>query len=204
MIGLYVLITHTLYITLAVWVTGKLARLTSQRGGRIGGLVAAMLLLTMFALVPIADLLLTLPRYYALCETQAGIKVYGKMALPAGFYSNRGEPLFIHKNGDIDGYFNKRGADDRTNLYKHIEFGGKEVVIDTPTKIRKQMKCIKNKNTGRLLACRVSFGLTSGWWSKIFFIDARELVQASSCSRISFEFSGLHQEIFYEEAMANN
>jgi len=201
MIGLYVLVTHGLYIWLAVWSTKKVAHMATTRAGRIVGHVAAVGVIAIFMLIPIWDELLTLPTYYELCRTEAGVHIYGKMALPKEFYSKSGVPLFIHNNGDIDGYFNKRGRDDKTDLYKYVRFEGGEKFINTmPTPIKRYWDCVLDRANNRKLACNTLFSTTNGWWSKVFFTDFRGLMQTSSCSRISFKFARLQRRIFESAA----
>lgn len=205
MIGLYVLVTHGLYIWLAILATKKAARIVTEYAGRTAGYIAVIGLIAIFVLIPIWDELLSLPKYYKLCRTEAGVHVYGKMNLPKELYSKTGEPLFIHDNGDIDGYFNRRWNYDKTELYKYVRFDrGENFINTTQVPIKKTWDCAISRVSNRKLACVVVFGTTKGWWSKIFFTDFRQLIQTSSCSRIDFDFPVLQRKIFARSDAEND
>ena len=206
MIGLYVLITHSLYVLLAVWATKKISQLVFQRYGKIAKISAVSGMVTIFVLIPVWDELATLPKLYKLCATEAGVHVYGKIALPKEFYSETGEPLFLQGNGVLDGFLNRRNKNDKTNLYKFVKQYGGEDFIKTPTPIKKSWRCLMARKDEKKLVCRTSFGITNGWWSNVFFADLGKMImkKSMSCGFISFNFPKLQSQIFYKEVTENN
>lgn len=198
MMALAWLLAMFVYLLIAFFVTRGVARLAARRG-KLTGRVAAFLSIAVFVLIPTGDELLGLVVYHQLCETEAKLEVYGKMALPREFYSENGQPLFVSGSDSIDGFSrmpNDRGVEDRTDLYRYIfrEYTGTQ--INVPVLIEKDRSCLSRKDNGQALMCETTFYWRGGWWKKIFF---NGWFNPGYCSpRVNFY--DLHDDIFYPES----
>ena len=214
MLGLYFIVIYVGYIWLAIWSAQKLGRAVALHKGVPSGLIAAAGVITIFALIPTWDELATLPRYHNLCEENAAIEFYGKMSLPDNYYSKNGEPLFVQKDGGLDGfrtiatrYPTKPGPRDKTNLYKYIKKEYSAVYIKAPARIEKSKSCLVSTNNDRKLMCYTTFYWHGGWFRHYIMGDlagSKGIIHPKQtyCSP-DVDFRKIHSKLFYPESSKN-
>ncbi|GEM_PF-1244431 len=91
MFGLGIIIALYLYIRFAIWVTRKLA---GERESKPLKWSIRVTVVIMFALIPTWDTILGHIYLNHLCNTEAGVKVYQTVELPAQYWDEKGKPRF--------------------------------------------------------------------------------------------------------------
>ena len=84
-------------IALAVWVGRKFLR-----AGLPLKIVVGTLLFLVLLILPFADEIAGRIYFNHLCETEAGIKVYQTIELPAEYWDEDGAPKFLKPNADLN------------------------------------------------------------------------------------------------------
>lgn len=114
----------------------------------VGGLVVFLVALPL----PISDEIAGRIYFNHLCETEAGVKVYQTIELPAEYWDEDGKPKFIKSNGDID----------RNML-------GNEIIEDrdlndfTPLLGIKRYRSMLKNTSNEIIGENIDFLLTRGW-----------------------------------------
>jgi hypothetical protein len=170
-IGLFVIVAHALYLWLAVSVTLFAARRARTRFGSKGATTAIVVSVLVFLLIPIWDELLGIYQFRRLCEQESGVKIYGRLELPKSFYSETGTPLFVHANGDIDGWANKKRPGEQTDLYRYVKFERRDETVPAFVEMKKSNSCMMSSATGKWLMCRTRFVNLGGWWRSVSYIS---------------------------------
>jgi hypothetical protein len=91
MIGLSMLLAVVIY----VW----LARLVVKR---VKSKTAKFAVIALLTLIPTWDIVPGKIYFNHLCETEAGVKAYRTVELPAEYWDEKGQAKFFKKNGDLD------------------------------------------------------------------------------------------------------
>lgn len=151
---------YSLLITIAViayvWLAVRLTRLLTKRvasiwakwGMRLGSFLVFFLILQ-------GDELAGLAYFNHLCSTEAGVKVYQTVELPAEYWDERGKPRFYdEKNGNLRLPTNSVKWEPRTEKY--------------PLNLEKNISEMREISTGKILNERVLFTYWGGWLSRNF------------------------------------
>jgi hypothetical protein len=118
----------------------------------IGGLAIFLIML----LLPVSDEIAGRIYFNHLCETEAGVKVYQTIELPAEYWDEDGNPKFYKgaNNNDVPSYaFKRLGIDidgewvEKKRLLQVIQFG----------------TVVNEKKSGKKYSEVVRFGYTGGW-----------------------------------------
>ncbi|MBI4207824.1 MAG: hypothetical protein HY527_22625 [Betaproteobacteria bacterium] len=86
-------------LAIAVWIAAKVTKRFERRSAKIT--VGALVFLLVF-FVPFADEIAGRIYLSYLCATEAGVKVYKTVELPAKYWDERGRAKFLRANGDLD------------------------------------------------------------------------------------------------------
>lgn len=86
-------------LAIAIWIAAKVAKRFERRGAKIA--VGALMFLLIF-FVPFADEFAGRIYLNHLCATEAGMKIYKTIQLPAEYWDEGGRPKFLKANGDLD------------------------------------------------------------------------------------------------------
>ncbi len=173
-------------MAIGIWVTIR----THRKHGKVAAVLAAVFVLITTLVIPIWDILLTLPRYQQLCKQEAGLKIFGRMPLPKKFYSEAGEPLFFSR-GHIDGYFGRQ-PQDKTDLYRYVQFrSGDEILRGTPVHIKKRWSCIVRRSNNEPLSCETAFATLDGWWGFGNY----------SCEWAGASFEQVQEKVFFADSL---
>ncbi len=148
MIGLLMLGALLIYLIVAIGITRSLAGLPERRQNRW---LVALISLAVFALIPTWDAILGRMYFNHLCETQAGVKVYQTIELPAEYWDERGNPRFYNqKNGNLD-----------IPLGEYVT--AKSTTKKYPFHIEKKISVLRDKETGKEVSETVWILFWGGW-----------------------------------------
>jgi hypothetical protein len=134
-------------LPLAIWIAVKAAKRFERRSAKIAiGLLAFLLVF----FVPFADEIAGRSYLNYLCATQAGVKVYQSVELPAEYWDEQGKPKFFNeKNGN----FNLEGFKTDAKIEKYSPlFRIQEV----------RFSYLEGKS-GKVLGKVTSYQYTGGW-----------------------------------------
>lgn len=93
------LVFVVLWLPLCLWIARKVAkRFTGGRARWASGAATFFVVL----LLPFADSIAGRIYFNHLCSTEAGVKVYRTVELPAEYWDWQGNPKFYKENGDLD------------------------------------------------------------------------------------------------------
>lgn len=135
----------------SIWIAIKIAKRFKPGITRIVGGVGIFLLL--FAL-PFGDEIAGRIYLNYLCSTEAGVKVYKTVELPAEYWDERGRAKFIKANGDLD----------KTLLGNRFEGHWiSEPYSTSLIKIDKRRWQFKDNNANELLGEDITYGWRGGW-----------------------------------------
>lgn len=164
-------------LPITIWIAVKAAKRFEQRRTKIA--VGLMVFLLVF-FVPFADEITGRFYFSYLCATEAGVKVYQKVELPAEYWDERGKPKFYdEKNGNF--YLSK---DYPTEL--KIERNYSIFHIDRlATLLRDQKK-------KQLFAERVSYMYWGGWMRR----NLSPHNSATSCSNDLEQYGNFIRQVF--------
>lgn len=152
--GLGIIIALYLYIRLAIWVARKLTGKRESKQWKWG--VRATVALV-FVLVPTWDAILGRIYLNHLCSTEAGVKIYQTVELPAEYWDEQGNPKFFNEHGYLDRKF---GGD------KLDESGGHVGRYSSVFAIDKDTSPVKERVSQKVLAEITTFRFWGGWVSR--------------------------------------
>jgi len=87
------------WLPVAIWIAVKLTKRFKSRATKIAGGVGLFLL---FFVLPFGDEIAGRMYFNYLCATQAGVKVYQTVELPAEYWDEAGRARYLKPNGDLD------------------------------------------------------------------------------------------------------
>jgi len=85
-------------VGLAVWIGRKIFK----KGKTVTGVVVGLLVFLFVMAAPVADEIAGRIYFNHLCETEAGVKVYQTIELPAEYWDEEGRPKFMNSRGVLD------------------------------------------------------------------------------------------------------
>lgn len=141
-----------IFLVGSIWIARKLANRFTSVGTRWA--VGLGIFLLVFC-VPFADEIAGRIYFNHLCATEAGVKVYHTVELPAEYWDERGKPRFYD---DTNG--NLRLPTDRYEWRSKVQ--------KYPFHVEKDISDMKERNTGEILNERVLFTYWGGWISRNF------------------------------------
>ena len=117
-----------------------------------GGLVVFLIIL----LLPVSDEIAGRIYFNHLCETEAGVKVYQTIELPAEYWDKDGKPTFYKgaKNNDVPSYAFKRLG---------IDIDAKWVEKKRLLHVSQFGTVVREKKSGKKYSEVVGFGYKGGW-----------------------------------------
>ena len=86
-------------LPVSIWIAVKVAKRFPRRGAKLTAGVGIFLLLF---LLPFGDEIAGRIYLSYLCTTEAGVKVYKTVELPAEYWDEQGRAKFVMANGDLD------------------------------------------------------------------------------------------------------
>ncbi len=140
-------------IALAVLVAKKLIK-KSLPLKITGGLAVFLIIL----LLPVSDEIAGRIYFHHLCETEAGVKVYQQIELPAEYWDENGKPKFFNKQGYLKHEFWVNFIDEDSHVIHYSQILG----------IDKDFTIVKRKNSKRKLADIITFRFWGGWLRRNF------------------------------------
>ncbi|NJD69637.1 MAG: hypothetical protein FIA90_13505 [candidate division NC10 bacterium] len=139
-------------LAIAIWVAVKVARRVGG-GGATKMAVGVLVFLGVF-FVPFADEMAGRIYLNYLCATEAGVKVYQTVELPAEYWDEQGKPRYLASNGFVDmKLLPNRFAWHKVN----------EAYIDSVIKIEKWRWQLMDKETQTVLGERITYMRYFGW-----------------------------------------
>lgn len=146
------LVFVVLWLPLCLWIARKVAKRFTGGGARWASGVAAFLVVF---ILPFADGIAGQIYFNHLCSTEAGVKVYQMVELPAEYWDGEGKPKFYdEKNGNL------RLPPDSVKWVSRTE--------KYPLNLEKNISEMKEINTGKILNERVLFTYWGGWVARSF------------------------------------
>jgi hypothetical protein len=154
MVFIYYLILGVIYLTVAFFTIRWLMRIPKK--GKHKALVAVTGIVV-FLLIPTWDEILGRIYLRHLCATKAGVKVYKTVELPAEYWDENEQPIFM----------NSRGVLDMEILGDRLEWRRqKTLCVKHLIKIEKDQWILYDKQLQRKLAEKISFTRYFGWINK--------------------------------------
>ena len=154
--GLAVIIALYFYTRLAIWVARKLAGKRESKQWKWGVRAAVTLV---FVLIPTWDSILGHIYFNHLCATEAGVKVYQTVELPAEYWDAQGKPKFFNEQGYLDHQFWVNTLDETSG---NVERYSSIFAID------KDAFLVKEKSSKKRLEEIITFGFGGGGVSRNF------------------------------------
>lgn len=141
-----------LFLPIGIWIAWKLAKRFTSVGTRLAVGLGTFLL---FFCVPFADEIAGRIYFNHLCATEAGVKVYHTVELPAEYWDEKGKPRFYDEtNGNL------RLPTDKYEWSSSVE--------RYQLGVEKNISFMREKNKGDVLNERVLFTYWGGWLSRNF------------------------------------
>ena len=140
-------------IGLGIWVGRKFIKkgaLVKTAGGVLVFLVALVL--------PVSDEIAGRIYFNHLCKTQAGVKVYQSIELPAKYWDKDGKPKFFNSYGYLEHQFWTQYLDEDTEGIQYIPNLG----------IEKDVTIVRSKSSKQEIAQIVTFLAWGGWVARNF------------------------------------
>ncbi len=154
MIFIYYLILGLVYSTVGFFVIRWLMRV--PRKGKYKALVAVIGIVVLL-LIPTWDEIAGRIYLRHLCATQAGVKIYKTIELPAKYWDENGDPIFV----------NSRGVLDMEMLGDRLEWRRQKTLHnDFFIKIERDRWVLYDKRLQKELAEKISFTRYFGWINK--------------------------------------
>ena len=145
-----------LWLPAAIWIAFKISKRFTQPGKKVAAGIGVFILTF---LLPFADEIAGTIYFNHLCTTQAGVKVYKTVELPAEYWDERGRAMF----------FNQQGYIDRDFWAKKInESGGRMERYSSVFGIDKDNSTVVDKEKGDLLGEIITFRHWGGWLRRNF------------------------------------
>jgi len=140
------------WLAVAVFVAVKAAQLPKIG---VAKLAAGAVTFVLVFLLPFADEIAGRIYFNHLCSTEAGVKVYQAVELPAENWDEQGKPKFYDdKNGNL-----------------RLPQSGLEWISKTeeyPLHLEKDISEMREKSTGKILSERILFTFWGGWIARNF------------------------------------
>ncbi|WP_143012134.1 hypothetical protein [Desulfuromonas thiophila] len=156
MIFIYYLILGLVYSTVGFFVIRWLMRV--PRKGKYKALVAVIGIVVLL-LIPTWDEIGGRIYLRHLCATQAGVKIYKTIELPAKYWDESGEPMFFNQYGYLDHDFWVKELD---------ESGGRIERYSSIFSIDKDTSPVKERLGQKVLAEVTTFRFWGGWIRRNF------------------------------------
>src|ERR1039457_1543473 len=99
MYALAIIIVLYFYIRLAMWVAKSMA---SKRESNLWKWSVRSVVALIFIIIPTAYSIAGDIYFDHLCSTEAGVKIYQTVELPAEYWDEKGNPKFIKENGELE------------------------------------------------------------------------------------------------------
>jgi len=145
-----------LWLPLCWWIARKTSKRFASGGTRWASGAATFVVVF---LLPFADSIVGHIYLKHLCSTEAGVKVYQSMELPAEYWDENGKPRF----------FNKYDRFDHKLMGSKIDgFGGRVERYSSVFAINKHTSPIKERGSQKILAEVSTFHFWGGWVSRNF------------------------------------
>lgn len=148
------LVFVVLWLPFCLWIARNVAKRFTGSGARWASGAAAFFVAL---LLPFADSIAGRIYFNHLCSTEAGVKVYQTVELPAEYWDAQGKPRFLAANGFVDmkllpNRFEWRNVD--------------EPYVDSPIKIEKSRWKLIDKETQNILGERITYMRHFGWLNR--------------------------------------
>lgn len=118
-------------------------------------------------LIPTGDSIVGRIYFSYLCSTEAGVKVYQVVELPAEYWDEQGRPRFYdEKNGNLRLPLDSINWESKAEKY--------------PLNLEKNISEIKEKSTGKVLNERVLFTYWGGWLARNFDLIHNTAISCNS------------------------
>lgn len=156
-------------LPVSIWIALKLVKRFKQRSTRIAGGVGIFLLVF---LVPFSDEIAGRIYLSHLCATEAGVKVYQTVELPAEYWDEGGRAKFFNQYGNLD-----------HDLWVKVldESGGHVERYSSVFSIDKDTSPVKQRTSQMMLAEVTTFRYWGGWMRQ----NLSPSNTANSCAFIS-------------------
>lgn len=140
-----------IFALIAVWISAKAAKRFERRSTR---LAMRLLVFLLVFFVPFGDEIAGRIYLGHLCATEAGVKVYKTVELPAEYWTEQGKPRYLAANGFVDLKLlpNRFG-------WHNID----EPYIDSVIRIRKRRWQFLDKEAQTVLGERITYMRLLGW-----------------------------------------
>jgi len=166
MISLMILLAAVVYLVIGSFIIKRI----QNKWGK--GIVIAILIL-----IPTWDSIVGHIYLNHLCSTEAGVRIYQTVELPAEYWDSQGKMRFLKSNGDID----------QVMLGKKFEWHSvNEPYSVLLVKVDKVHWQFRDAGTQRVLAERTSFWWLGGWLGEFSPAPTR----GASCPLLSEQYSG--------------
>jgi hypothetical protein len=181
LLGLAVLTSPLLlllvWLPVSIWLASKLVKWIGFKNGVVR-FVAVLPGFVLVFMLPFADEIAGQIYLEHLCRTEAGVKVYQTVELPAEYWDGQGKPRFFNEHGFLEHKFWVSTLD---------ESGGKVERYSPVFAIDKNISPVKEKSSQKMLAEITTFRFWGGWVSRNFSphntASSCEFIQASDFSR---------------------
>lgn len=158
------LIVVVLWLPFCGWIARKVSKRFTSSGKRWASGIATFLVVS---LLPFVDSIAGHIYFNHLCSTEAGVKVYQTVELPAEYWDEQGKPRFYDdKNGNLRLPIDSVKWESRTEKY--------------PFSVEKNISEIKEKSTGKVLSERVLFTYWGGWLARNFYLAHNTAISCNS------------------------
>ena len=177
MIALMILSAATIYLVIGNFIVRRIP-------GKWGKRIAIAVLI----LIPAGDSIVGHLYLNYLCSTEARVKVYQTIELPAEYWDEKGEMRFLKPNGDID----------QALLGKKFEWHSVSEPYSTSlVKVDIKHRQFRDGNTQNVVAERTSFWWHGGWIGEFSPAPTR----GASCPLLSDQYSGneYKQRVYEQE-----
>lgn len=162
--GLAVVIALYFYIRFAIWIARKLAGKRESKRWKWGVRSAVALMLI---LVPTVDSILGHLYFNHLCSTEAGVKVYQTVELPAEYWDGQGKPKFS-VNGGADNRQTVFAMDGKTWEGKRFLYSSFTERYNQSLHVEKAGFRLSDRETGRVFGEVLYFRYWGGWLARNF------------------------------------
>ncbi len=164
-------------LPVSIWIAVKIARRFKQRGAKLVGGLAIFLLVF---LVPFGDEIAGRIYHSYLCATEAGVKVYKTVELPAEYWDVQGKPKFYdEKNGNFtlsNNYPTKLESE------KYSSFLG----------IDKLVSVLQSQEKSELISENISYRHWGGWVRRNFSPNNT----ATACDNYLEQYGSFVRQVF--------
>ncbi len=164
-------------LPVCIWLAVKISKRFKPDGARIAGGVGIFLLL--FAL-PFGDEIAGRIYLSHLCATEAGVKVYQTVELPAEYWDADGKPKFYNdKNGNF-------------SLSKEYPSKLKIEIYSSFLHVDKLTGILRNQKTDALISDNITFRYWGGWMRRNFSSHNT----ATSCDKYLEQYGNFIRQVF--------